>query len=188
VNHVAGISLFRIENPLTGNWLLNLLNKLGDEDREQLAQSFDRFLTDATPAVAEGAYKRWFKKYWETRLLGIPKPLVAKEANEMVFWPLGLGKYFPDAVNLVLGLKDLVAFEYSDLLYRLHGKGLAKAFPEATAALVLFFLHTKPKFFHLSEETKAVWKDLKLGGGVSPETLKAIREAMLQLGADPEEE
>jgi hypothetical protein len=56
----------------------------------------------------------------------------------------------------------------------------------AHAKLVLFFLKTKPQFFYLSDEVKEIWKVLKSGGAPDAE-MKEIREAMLQLGSDPEE-
>jgi len=43
---------------------------------------------------------------------------------------------------------------------------------------------TKPKFFHLSNEGLALRKELKLH--LQSETLKRIREAILELGFDPE--
>jgi hypothetical protein len=185
IDHIAGISVFRIDNPLADDWLFKILNGIEPGGRVELARAFDRLLEDATPQVTESVWGRWFKRYWETRLLQIPKPLVTKEANEMVSWPVGFGKYFPDAVQLVLRLGNAVQFEHSDLLCRLQRRGLAKAFPEATGELLIFYLKAKPKFFFLSNEGLALWKELKLH--LRNETLKRIRESMLELGSDPEE-
>jgi hypothetical protein len=191
--HIATVAVFFMENPLATKWLPGVLLKLEDKDRVELARLLPRFLENANAAVAEGVWERWFKEYWKMRLLGMPKPLLAKEANEMVSWPVIWGKYFPEAVELallldgpLLSVEGLVAFENSRLFDQLHEKSVAKAFPQAAAKLVLFFLKTKPPFFCLSDEVKEVWRALK-SGGVSVAELRDIREAMLQLGSDPEE-
>jgi Domain of unknown function (DUF4020)/SIR2-like domain len=185
VCHIATVAIFCLENPLEDNWMSTLLQKLEDRDREELAEDFDHFLRDANPAIAEGVWERWFKKYWEMRLHGLPRPLLPKEANAMVVWPLGFGKYFPEAVRLALRLPSDVRFDHVDLFVRLKEKDLASIFPRETADLVLFVLESKPRFFHLSDGAQEVWLKLK-SGGVPQEKLKSIREAMLVLGADPE--
>jgi len=186
VGHVAGVAIFRIQDPMADDWLPSVLRMFEDKDREKLAQQFDSLLNDTASAITESVWERWFKRYWEMRLLGIPSPLLKIEANKMVSWPLGFGKYFPEAVKLAVSSKELVAFEHSDLFYRLEKKNIARAYPRATAELVQYFLETRPKYLYLSDEARAVWKSLK-ESGLSAVLLKNIREAMLALGFDPEE-
>ena len=184
--HIATVAVFFIENPLANKWLPGVLMKLDDKDLSELARVLSFLLENAAPAVAEGVWERWLKAYWEMRLLGMPRALLTEEANEMASWPMISGKYFPEAVELALSLRGLVAFENWRLFEQLQQKGVAKAFPQPVAKLVLFFLKTKPQFFYLSDEVKEIWRVLKSGGAPDAE-LKEIREAMLQLGSDPEE-
>jgi len=186
VAHIATVAVFLIENPLGNKWLPSVLQRLEENDQIGLARFLPRFLEDANPVLAEGVWERWFKGYWQMRLLGMPKPLLPKEAREMVSWPIVFGKYFPQAVELACSPQDLAALEDSRLFEQLQKKGLTKAFPQATAKLVLFFLRAKPPFFRLSDEVKEVWRALK-SGGVSVSELRDIREAMLELGFNPEE-
>ena len=105
----------------------------------------------------------------------------------MVHWSLSLGPRLPDALKLVQQMQDMVEFQHPDLLYRIEKKGIARSQPHATAELLLFFFKSTPRHFYASNHVEKVWSDLK-AGGVSPDVLKKIREAMLALGHDPEPE
>lgn len=70
------------------------------------------------------------------------------------------------------------------LIKGIDKKGLARAYPEATADLVLFCLQFPLKYLFADEHTANVWKDL-CQSGVTPEKLKRIREVMFRLGHDP---
>ncbi len=182
--HIGGIALFRMENPISNGWLTTVLQKLQDQEREKLAWVIDRLLQDTETDAAEKIWERWFKQYWEARLLGTPKPLLPKEANELVFCSLCFGKYFPDAVRLAVSMSGLVRLEHADLIYRIDQKKLTQAFPQSTADLVLFFLRSKPQYFYYSEYVKNVWRELD-SSGVNSQTLQDIRNAMFSLGYDP---
>lgn len=103
----------------------------------------------------------------------------------MVFWAVSLGERLPDAIKLITPLQDRVLFEHGDLLLRIDRKGITKSQTEASADLVLFFLRAKPKHFFYTDHVGAIWKDLN-AGGVLPEKLREIREAMFALGYDPQ--
>ena len=187
ISHVAGLALFRFDNPVASGWLTKTVAKLPDSDLDHLASEIDRLLDDTAPAIAEGIWDRWLRNYWEMRLLGTPKPLSQKEATEMVHWAMSVGQRLPDALKLIQQMHGLVQFEHPDLLHRVEQKRIAKAQPQATAELLLFFFKSTPKHFNASDHVENVWTDLK-AGGVPAELLKKVREAMLALGHDPEHE
>lgn len=186
IDHIAGLALFRFEDPLTSGWLGKILPKLSTEDRDHLAHAVHHLLNDTDPHIAEKIWDRWLKNYWEMRLLGTPMPLSSTEAAEMVFWAVSFGCRVPEAVKFVQRMADRVTFEHTDLLLRINQKGIAKSQPEACAELVLFFLQCNPRYFFVADYVSTVWQDLKTSG-VSEEKLQKIREAMFALGHDPEQ-
>lgn len=191
ISHVGGLdrylALFHFENPVASGWLTKTVAKLPQSDLDRLTSEIGRLLDDTAPTVAEKIWDRWLKDYWEMRLLGKPKPLSRKEATEMVYWSLSLGQRLPDALQLIQQMHGMVQFEHPDMLDRVDRKGIVNSQPQATADLLLFFLKSTPKHFHASDHVKNVWRDLKTGG-VPPELLKKVREAVLALGHDPEQE
>jgi hypothetical protein len=84
-------------------------------------------------------------------------------------------------------MEGMVEFEHPDMLYLIDQKGITRSQPQAAAELLLFFFKSTPKHFYASDHVGKVWADLK-AGVVAPEILKQIREAMLALGHDPEQQ
>lgn len=186
VNHIAGLALFGVENPLANGWIMKVVQKLAERDLERLAWTIDRLLDETELKTAEGIWARWLHEYWKLRLLGTPKPLIGKEANETACWALSLGSCFPGAVKLVATMGSSVSFKHTALIHRIDNKGLAKKYPDATADLVLLYLRSPLNYFHSDKHVTAVWQDLR-SGGVAKEKLVQIREAMFRLGHDPGE-
>jgi hypothetical protein len=177
VNHIAGLALFRIDNPLANGWFMAIVKRMAEPDLERLAWTIDRFLDQTDTETAERVWTRWLNEYWNLRLLGTPRPLVGKEANETACWALNVGRYFPEAVQLVLAMGNAVSFEHTPLILRIDEKGLAKSHPEAAADLVLLFLSSAKDYFYPSEHVTNVWQSLR-SGGVRKEKLLQIREAL----------
>jgi hypothetical protein len=186
MHHIAGIALFRMDNPISNNWIIRVLTSIEAQDREQLAATMDHYLDDTTPAVSEKLWERWLKSYWDMRLLGTPMPLSPKEAKEIACWSLSVGSHFPEAVKLVESMGDAVSFEHTALLYRIDKKGLAKSYPDATADLILFYLRNPENQFYGDDEMTKIWQDLKQGH-VDRQKLVAIREELFRRGHDPGE-
>ena len=120
VNHIAGLALFRIDNPLADGWFMAIVKNLAEPDLERLAWTIDRSLDQTATETAEHVWTRWLKEYWKLRLLGTPRPLIGKEANETACWALSVGCYFPEAVRLVSEMGNAVSFEHTPLIYRIE--------------------------------------------------------------------
>jgi AcrR family transcriptional regulator len=185
ISHAAALALFGLDNPLASGWLVKTVGKLPESGLDHFTSEIDRLLDDTAPSIVEQIWDRWLKAYWQLRLLGKPKPLSQKEATEMVYWSLSLGQRLPDALHLLQQMQVMVQFEYSNIFYRIEQKGISKTQPEATADLLLFVL-SRQRRFYASDQAKNVWRNLK-AGGIPPELLKKVREAMFALGYDPEE-
>jgi len=186
VNQIAGLALFRMDNPLADGWFTTMVQKLDRPDLERLSWTIDRLLDQTDTETCERVWTHWLKEYWKLRLLGTPRPLVQKEANETVCWALSMGRYFPEAVQLVAAMGNAVSFENTPLIYRIDEKELAKTHPEATADLVLLCLRRMGIHFFASEHVTNVWQALR-NAGVRKEKLVQIREALYRLGQDPGE-
>jgi len=187
LEHLGFVALFGLEDPVKDQWLEGMLLKLSDKERDAFAARVGRLLDDTDPEAAAKIWDRWLKNYWEMRLVGKPKPLSRKEAVEMVDWALSLGARMPDAVQLIIHrMSDLVQFEETSLLYRMHSKQIVKSQPQASAEILLFFLEHSSRPI-LSNYVPELWKDLKTMG-VPEAQLKRIRNALLALGCDPEDE
>jgi len=184
VNHIAGLVLFGIENPLAKGWMTRIVQKLQDSDLEQLAHTIDRSLDRTDSEIAERVWERWLKEYWNLRLLGTPKRLIGKEANKTACWALSVGRYFPEAVSLILKMGDAVSVIDPALFYRIDKKATAKNYPEATADLVLLHLRSAEGSFFADEHVTNVWQDLQ-HSGIQRDKLIQIREAMFRLDHDP---
>lgn len=183
-NHIAGVALFRLENPLKDEWLLGVMQVLPDEDRCRLAATVDRSLEESDVAIVEGIWSRWLREYWDMRLLGIPQPLLAREANEMACWAFSVGRFFPDAVKMVEKMSDSLSFEQTLLPYRMDKKGLAKVHPEAAAELLLLYLQAPNTRLYEDEHLRNVWR-LLCEANISSTLLRRIREEMFRKGFDP---
>jgi len=182
IYQIAGVILFRIENPLAQDWLPNVLQKIQDDDRVKLAATIDRYLSEIQVPIAEKLWERWIEVYWNMRLLGSPKPLLAKEANEMACWALSVGRYFPAAIKLAISMKSVLTFESTPAFYLIDKKtGLASNYPDAVADLVLLYLGAPLNYFYHDEHVNNVWADL-CQGGVSSEKLMKIRDEVFRRG------
>lgn len=186
IRHIAGVALFRTEDPLADEWITTIVQKLEDADLERLARVIDHFLDETEAETAENIWDRWLRRYWDLRLLGTPKPLAGIEAATMACWALSVGSKFPEAVGLMTRMENALCFKHIDVFHRIHEKGLASRHPTATAEFTLVYLRSGLEHFHADKDVASVWQDLR-HGGVAKEKLGQIREAMFRLGHDPGE-
>jgi hypothetical protein len=187
IYQIAGVTLFRIENPLENGWLPTVLQKLQDKDLIQLASTIDRYLGDVEASLAEKIWATWLADYWKMRLSNTPKALLPGEANEMACWALSVGRYFPDAVKLAVSTKEILTFEHTPIFLRLdEKKELVRNYADAGADFVLLYVQSPLRYFFADEHTARIWQILR-EKGVAKEKLKKIREAMFRLGHDPGE-
>jgi hypothetical protein len=184
VYQIAGVALFRIEDPLKDGWLSNVLLKLEDKYLEQLSSTIDRYLGDVETPVAEKIWESWLANYWEMRLSNTPKALLQREANEMACWSLSVGRYFPQAVKFSESMKSILNFENESIFYRMDKKKeIVRNFPDAAADFILLYLQSPLSYFFAEEHVKNVWQDLR-NSNVSREKLNKIRENVFRLGHD----
>lgn len=187
VRQIAGVALFRIENPLADSWLPNVIQKLQDKELKELTWTIGRYLGDVETAVSEKIWEKWLADYWKMRLLNTPKSLLPKEANQMACWAFSVGRYFRDAVQLAISMKAILSFEHEPIFLRLdEKKELVRKYPDASADLILLYFQSPINYFFASEHVTNVWREL-CQSGAAREKLTKIREEMFRRGHDPGE-
>ena len=183
MTHSAVLALYLTEDPFADGWLPQTAQKLTEANLIRLAEAIDHFLEDMDVVRVETKWVRWLSRYWELRQMGIPQALSPQEADGLACWALSAGKHFPEAVEMIKSIPIAAVFGRTAFFYRLRKKELAKAFPEATAELILLCLNaTRDPFIMLGQLTD-VWNDLR-HEKPSPVTLDAIRSEALRLGMD----
>ncbi len=184
ITHITGLVLYRLADPLANGWLIGVVRALSEQDLSSLATSIDQALNHVDTSTAEATWERWLKRYWEERTLGRPKPIGANEAKAMGCWALSLGRHFPDAVKLVSAFDPVPRFEHIGFLSRIDSKDLARAYPAATADLLLVYFSAPDLHVYVDETLQNIWRTL-VDAKLDPEHLGRLREAMFRLGFDP---
>ncbi len=123
MNHVAGLALFIISDPLENNWITTVLQQLEEPELERLAWKIRFDMKEAGEAICEPIWERWMKRYLEIRLLGAPRPLRGQEACYTACWAFSVGRHFPEAVKLVQTME--VVPEPDTVFFELAERGLA---------------------------------------------------------------
>ena len=187
IHHIAIVSVFLLEDPLTNDWLPKILGNLDEESRVDLAQDLTRYLQDVETKIAENVWERWLKRFWKKRLLNVPVPILPKEVSTMAMLTLSLGSHFPESVVVIKGYSGNIQFGHTSIFY-VASKNLhqLKVYPDAAAEMILLYLRSPIAFFYPDDHVAAVWKAL-CETTVSRDKLKTIREAMMAKGHDPDE-
>jgi hypothetical protein len=183
ITHITGLALYRLPDPLSDGWLTGVVRTLEERDLSALTVAIDRDLNRIDPSVAEAIWERWLKRYWEERALGRPKPISSGEAKAMACWALSLGKDFAEAVKFVEALPT-PRLEHVGFLSRIESKGLAAAYPAATADLLLVYFSVPDLHVYVDETLQNIWRAL-VDAKLDPQHLRRVREAMFRFGFDP---
>jgi len=144
---VAIISLFWMDDPLANGWVPDFLQAVEEQDRISFASQVGNQLRRMKAETKINLWKRWLKKYWESRNQGVPVPLADDELKEMAEWVGELGPVFPDAVDLICKGR-VPQFEHISL-FRLVGKNdIPTRYPEALARLLVHLTSVQmPRYF-----------------------------------------
>jgi hypothetical protein len=186
IMQITVLALYRLPDPLSKNWLPNVIRTLEKEELAALAAEIDHALSNADAPTVEGIWDRWLKRYWEERILGRPKPFSLEEARHTGCWALSAGKHFPEAVELVAALKPRPRFEHMGFLSRVDSKALAQKFPASTADLLLIYLSAPDLHLYADDTLQNIWRAL-VQEKLPPEHLRKVREAIFRFGPDPNE-
>ena len=146
----ASICINSSISPIEHGWLRKFVAAVDIETRVAWACSVSRRLPELSADAADAHWCRWMRRYWEERLVSIPVAMTPEEASAMSEWPILLGNFHTEAVDLVLKSPAGLS-EGSRLLYRLAGLDTRSdekprpdhliEHPELTAQLLAHLLH-----------------------------------------------
>ena len=177
--HIAGIAVFGIGDPMADNWLSIFIGGFDSEMRENFANAVEKYLKGTDWDPQKDLWRRWLCRYWQDRIVGKPLLLERGEMRFMFRWPLYTSGMFPEAVKLLSqspkpDLQYLLSAEEMKIL-----QDLAKPFCSSTAEYLMLILGGSKQFYNLDQATALVETLEKVG--LDKTKLTALRDEMLRL-------
>jgi hypothetical protein len=157
--HLAGIACFSSIDPLKHGWLNRFLLAAGLEERIMWAASVAAMLGQMKEPSTQSAWDNWIQLYWQNRIEGLPVPLDAAEAGEMVQWSVHLQSVFPAVVEKICN-SPVLKLKHSFIYHELSKSQIPTQHPGSTAKLVLHLLRTASVSFYDIDEVVDVVKQL----------------------------
>jgi hypothetical protein len=142
---------FHAADPV-GTWIPLLFKHGGANAASLFAAYMEHMLRGASEQHQQEVWGRWLKRYWENRLVGVPRALAAAEVPAMLEWLPHLAAVFEEAVTLATRM-PVASLERSLLLHDIKESELPQRHPEATCRLLLYL----GRF----EAPPYVWGDLR---------------------------
>ncbi len=144
VRRYASMMIY-VVNDRMDEWIEALFNNADNEDLGTFAWEIGRILENMADAQKLELWDRWLRKYWDDRVLGIPKPLVSDEVEEMIRWPRDLSVVFDYAVALTvkMPITTLSSFRVAE---HIVNEELARNYPEGTARMIEFIDRIETRF------------------------------------------
>ena len=135
VTFYAGMVTYFVDQPLDV-WIPRFFDNAGAEDNRRFAWVLGRDLHDMDNGRQREWWERWLKRYWQSRLVGIPLPLDAGEIEAMLDWLPHLDMLFPEAVELAIQMPQ-TPLERNSIIYEISRGDLWSNHPQATAKLLI---------------------------------------------------
>ncbi len=180
VRQYATMMVYYVDDPLS-KWGPAFFKNCDDRDRCTFAWQIGQILESMKDSHKLKLWNRWLKRYWQNRLLGVPRPIVGSEVNAMLCWPKGLKPVFEEAVHLAVqmpedNLEDAFASHFVDL-------NLAKSHPDSVVRLLDFIdkMETVPSAWYKMDPVIDALLDSDLNERVKTqlEDIKARRVLMV---------
>ena len=141
VTFFAGMVTYFVDEPLD-IWIPKFFDNAETEDRRRFAWALGRELDGMDDGRLRDWWGRWVKRYWESRLQGIPTPLDAGEVKAMLDWLPYLDSLFPEAVDLAIQMPQ-TPLEHSPIIREISRGDLWSKHPDATAQLLVHIADSK---------------------------------------------
>lgn len=178
--HLASIALFGTGSPLDDGWLWEFMKVVDEEDRISWASAMTRELALLKEDSAKELWNRWLNRYWSQRITGIPKPLSAKELEEMVYWSAELSPIFPEVVDKICKSKP-PRLENTHLYHNLVAQKFAALHPTGLITLLLHLLPNAAQPFWQCSDVEELVRGL-LDTPTPREGIKRICNELSRLG------
>ena len=135
VKFYAAMVTYFVDSPLDV-WIPRFFESAESEDKRRFALALGRNLHNMDNGRQREWWERWLKRYWESRLHGIPVPLDSNEVEAMLDWLPYLDTLFPEAVAVATQVPQTPLVR-NPIIREIKGGDLWKNYPEATANLLI---------------------------------------------------
>lgn len=178
--HLASIAIFGSNDPVAEKWLYQFLLAVTEEMHIIWARQFGHQLGSLKEDQIRSLWERWLRKYWESRINGVPVALSDNEKKEMVPWVLPLLPAFSEVVDLIsrMGAPNIPeSFLYGEL----RDKEIATTFPNESVRLLEELLSQAREPFWGYSEVSDIFREL-VSNGAPTDGLQTICENLARLG------
>ncbi|MBN8504054.1 MAG: DUF4020 domain-containing protein [Burkholderiales bacterium] len=134
VRWYTGLLAFRAKQ-CRDDLLAHFFGQAEEEDRTNLAHHVGTILRRSPEARRLELWRDWLQPYWEGRISGLPRPLLAAEVGAMVEWLDDLQEGYPEAVDCLVR-SPAPELQHCDLLFTLRESALATTYQAETALLL----------------------------------------------------
>ena len=148
IERFAIIAAYFVDDP-TNEWIPGFFQEASSEDRGTLGLCINFVLRGMTVEQQQILWDRWLRRYWESRLAGIPEPLDSGETDAMIRWLPRLSSVFPEAVEYAIRMPS-IPLKQNLIISELAEGELWKKHPEPTVRLLAYLadLESSPWFWH----------------------------------------
>lgn len=183
--HLAGLCMWLVDDPMANDWLISCVRMMSVQNRRKFASEVKRHLKKSSAEEREKRWVKWMDRYIVSRTRGVPS-VEEIEAKDMFEWAIFPNRHTPAVVEAVLPLAKVALFSHSWLLSEMQKSSIIDEFPTEAATLLVAFLEQKPKWFHVDEDTKKVWRGL-CNAGVPSGLLDLVLDQLIRLGGELED-
>jgi hypothetical protein len=177
-SHLAGIAVFSSIDPLDQGWLNRFLTTVQEEEREMWASSVSMTLQGTTGAFKATVWNRWIKKYWRSRIEGVPAPLSAGEVRRMVSWVIHLEPAFSEAVDAFCA-SSAPKLDFDYIYHEFAQSDVGKQHPNSAAKFLFHLLRnqTRQQFWACDDVETLIKKILSAAPANKDDLLLACDES-----------
>ena len=183
VTFYAGMVTYFVDQPLDV-WIPRFFENAETDDKRRFAWALGRDLADMDNARQQERWERWLKRYWYSRLRGIPVPLEANEVEEMLNWLPYLDMLFPEAVDLAIQMPQ-TPLERNAIIYDISRGDQWSKYPEATAKLLVYVADSKSPAWAWHDGKELI--DNLLGLDLPTHLITKLEELLARLGLTTED-
>jgi hypothetical protein len=127
--HLASIAMRAMDDPVASGFFSDFLPILPDGVREGMAQGMGHHFEHMSDEEQLAIWDRWFKRYLEDRIVGVPVSLSPDESKTITYWASKLKGIFVPMTALIRKMPLKEAMAYS-IITNLVEEKLADKFPE----------------------------------------------------------
>lgn len=162
-------------------WFYSILSNgvVTDMELGNIAKRIEQTLREADDKFTIGLWTRWLKKYWSDRIEGKPIPMSPQEGDSMLAWPLYLGEFFTEAVEIARRI-SVFELRFTHLFSDLQDSKLVEEYPQEVARWVTHTLKPQKDYEQHSFYLVPLYQKLKEILGA--EAIVELTEELVRLG------